>query len=146
MKLIRITKNSKRLGRGTGCGVGGHTVGRGTKGQKSRSGYIQPRPGFEGGRMPLARRLPKLRGFSRAIIDNAEKYVVSLTAIDKAFKDGETVNELTIIEKGLIKGTSKNYEIKVLNNGEIKKKLTFEGIEMSESAKNAITKAGGKIS
>lgn len=146
MKLIRITKNSKRLGRGTGSGVGGHTVGRGTKGQKSRTGYTQPRPGFEGGRMPLARRLPKLRGFSRAIIDNAKQYVISLNDLDKAFKDGETVNEAAIIEKGLIKGTSKNFEIKILNNGEIKKKLTIEGLKMSESAKDAITKAGGKIS
>lgn len=146
MKLIKIKKNSKRVGRGTGSGVGGHTAGKGTKGQKSRSGYTQPRPGFEGGRMPLSRRLPKLRGFSRNEIDPSEKYVISLDDIEKAYKDGETVNLESIYEKGLVKGISKNYNIKVLNNGKITKKLNIEGLKLSKSAKEVIEKAGGKIS
>lgn len=146
MELIKIKQNSKRVGRGIGSGKGGHTSGRGTKGQKSRSGYKQPRPGFEGGRMPLSRRLPKLRGFSREIIDNKLTYIVSLTDLDQVFNDGEVVDNASLIEKKLIKGISKPYEIKILKNGEITKKLTFSGLKISKAAEKAIEKAGGKVS
>lgn len=146
MELIKIKHNSKRVGRGYGSGKGGHTSGRGTKGQKSRSGYTQPRPGFEGGSMPLSRRIPKLRGFSRNNIDTTETFIITLTVLDKTFKDDEVVNAQAIVDKGLIKGTSKNFEIKILSNGEITKKLTIEGLKLSKSAIEKIKKAGGKIS
>ncbi|MBP9758600.1 50S ribosomal protein L15 [Candidatus Dojkabacteria bacterium] len=146
MELIKIKQNSKRVGRGYGSGKGGHTAGRGTKGQKSRSGYTQPRPGFEGGSMPLSRRIPKLRGFSRDNIDTRETVIITLNVLDKAFKDDEVVNAKSILDKGLVKGTSKNFEIKILNNGEITKKLIVEGLKVSKSAIKKIEKAGGKIS
>lgn len=73
--LPKTTANSKRRGRGYGSGKGGHTVGRGQKGQKSRSGYKKPRPGFEGGQMPLSRRLPKFKGFRRAYFQKKDASV-----------------------------------------------------------------------
>lgn len=85
-KLVKIkSKSTRRVGRGYGSGRGGHTVGRGQKGQKSRSGYTQPRPGFEGGQMPLSRRLPKFKGFRRAFFkDNNGSVTISTDMLNRS--------------------------------------------------------------
>ncbi len=134
------TKTKKRVGRGTGSGKGGHTIGRGMKGQKSRSGYKKPRKGFEGGSMPLSRRLPKKRGFSRkfATVVNA---VVSLDDLSKCFEVGELVSRESLANVGLISSKYKG-GIKILNNGKLDKKLKvdMEDIKVSKSVEKIIEK------
>ena len=130
------TKEAKRKGRGPGTG-NGKTGGRGHKGQKARSGG-GVRPGFEGGQMPLARRVPK-RGFNNIF---ATKYAfVNVSALN-AFENGEIVDAAKLREKGLI---NKEYDgVKILGNGELEKKLTVNAAKFSESAKAKIEAAGGK--
>lgn len=143
--LTKTTKNKKRIGRGYGSGKGGHTVGRGSKGQRSRSGYKVPRKGFEGGQMPLSRRLPKLKGFSRGYYDqNTKNLVIGLDDLND-FASGEVVNIDALVKKGFISGKSKDLKVKILGNGEITKKVTIENIPVSKSAEEKIVKAGGKI-
>ena len=129
-------KESKRIGRGAASGQG-KTAGKGHKGQKARSGG-GVRPGFEGGQMPLARRVPK-RGFNNIF---AKKIIaINLSALDK-FEDGAVVNADALIEKGIIK---KAYDgVKVLGNGKVTKKVTVQATAFSASAKAAIEAAGGK--
>ena len=129
-------KESKRIGRGAASGQG-KTAGKGHKGQKARSGG-GVRPGFEGGQMPLARRVPK-RGFNNIF---AKKIIaINLSVLDK-FEDGAVVNADALIEKGIIK---KAYDgIKVLGNGKVTKKVTVQATAFSASAKAAIEAAGGK--
>lgn len=130
----------KRLGKGESSGLG-KTSGKGHKGQKARSGS-GVRPGFEGGQMPLHRRLPK-RGFNNTRF--ADKVVVVNTAqLQKFFEEGATVNEDSLRETGLVKGAFD--KIKVLGNGELSKKLTLQVDAISASAKEKIEKAGGTIS
>lgn len=135
----RISKG-KRIGRGYGSGVGGHTVGRGTKGQKSRSGH-KSLQFFEGGNVPFFRRMPKYKGFNPKF--KIEAAVVSIEDLEKNYNDGEIVNEETLKAKALVKKAST--KIKVLGQGELSKKLTIEGIQLSESARNKVEKAGGAI-
>lgn len=131
------TKAPKRLGRGIGSGVG-KTSGKGHKGQNARSGG-GVRPGFEGGQMPLSRRLPK-RGFTNIF---AKEYaIVNLSDLNK-FKDGETVSAQTLIEKGVIKKPLDG--VKILGNGNITAKLNFVAAKVSKSAAEKIEAAGGKI-
>lgn len=130
------TKVGKRKGRG--CGTGnGKTAGRGHKGQKARSGG-KTRIGFEGGQMPLARRIPK-RGFNNI-------YAKPLTAINvaalNAFEDGAVVDAAALIEKGILSDCK--YGLKVLSNGKLDRKLTVKAAAFSESAKAKIEQAGGK--
>ena len=129
-------KESKRIGRGAASGQG-KTAGKGHKGQKARSGG-GVRPGFEGGQMPLARRIPK-RGFNNIF---AKKIVaINLSSLN-AFDDGAVVNADALVEKGIIK---KVYDgVKVLGNGKVEKKLTVQATAFSASAKEAIEAAGGK--
>lgn len=130
---------SKRLGRGYGSGVGGHTVGRGQKGQKSRSGH-KSTVFFEGGNRPFFSRVPKFPGFKK----RAQEYAaVNLSNLEESFKEGETVNLKTLIEKGLVR--KKITLVKILGNGEIKKKLNIEGLPLSASAKEKLAKAGGSV-
>ncbi len=129
-------KKNKRVGRGSGSGHG-KTSCRGHKGQKSRSGG-GTRIGFEGGQMPLHRRLPK-RGFTN--IFRKQYGIVNLAALDR-LSDSEVTPEV-LIEKGLIKDIKDG--IKVLGDGEIKKPLTVKAHAFSSSAKEKIIKAGGKI-
>lgn len=144
----KTNKGKVRKGRGYGSGLGGHTVGRGTKGQKSRSGYSRPRPGFEGGQMPLSRRLPKLRGLSnksrsRAFKTiNTKKYLLKLTEVADKVK-GSEVNNQTLLEAGLIQPTSKKVGVKIVCDGKISKKLQVSGVQLSGPAKQAIEAAGG---
>ena len=129
-------QTGKRKGRGHGTG-NGKTAGRGHKGQKARSGG-GVRPGFEGGQMPLARRIPK-RGFNNIFAKPVE--IINLNALN-AFEDGDTVTAEALIEKGILHECKYGY--KVLGNGSVTKKVTVKATAFSESAKNAIEAAGGK--
>lgn len=134
-------RNTKRIGRGQGSGWGTQ-AGKGDKGQKARSGGSTAL-GFEGGQMPIYRRLPK-RGFSNAMFKK-EFAVVNLDRIADKF-DGEVVNRENLLAKGFLSGRFKSLPIKVLGNGDFNKALTFSGIaKFSKTASAAIEKAGGKI-
>jgi large subunit ribosomal protein L15 len=131
-------KQKRIIGRGQGSGRG-TTAGKGNKGQQSRSGgktYI----GFEGGQMPLYRRLAH-RGFSNYPFQKIFQ-VVNLGEIEKRFEDGETVERATLIAKGLVKSA---VPVKILGNGDFTKKLSFKIEAVSGSAKEKIEKVGGSI-
>ncbi|MGI6773703.1 MAG: 50S ribosomal protein L15 [Clostridiales bacterium] len=130
------TKDVKRIGRGPGSGQG-KTAGKGHKGQKARAGR-GPRPGFEGGQMPLQRRVPK-RGFNN--IFATEFAVVNLADLERAFSDGQVVDVDALKAAGLIKKPLDG--VKVLGNGELTKKLTVKVNAYSETAKSKIEAAGG---
>lgn len=133
------TKRRKVVGRGVGSGHGTYS-GRGAKGQKARSGSSIP-IGFEGGRMPLQRQLPKKRGFTSR---NVKAAVLNLGDLNDKFKAGDTVNPKVLYNLGLIKSAS--LKVKFLSSGEIKKALIFENIKLSAQALEKVQKAGGKIS
>ena len=130
------TKDVKRIGRGHGSG-NGKTAGKGHKGQKARSGHGM-RAGFEGGQMPLQRRVPK-RGFNN--IFRVEYATVNLAALE-SFKDGSTVDIKALVKAGNIKKADKL--VKILGNGTLTKKLTVKADAFSASAKQKIEDAGGK--
>jgi large subunit ribosomal protein L15 len=131
------TKDRKRKGRGVGSG-GGKTAGRGSKGQKARSG-AGIRPGWEGGQMPLHRRLPK-RGFTN--IFKKEIAVINVGDLER-FDSGMVVDRATLVRSGLLKG---NYEgVKLLGQGEINIPLTIKLDAISRSAKGKIEAAGGSV-
>ena len=130
------THVGKRKGRGAGTG-NGKTAGRGHKGQKARSGG-GVRVGFEGGQMPLARRVPK-RGFNNIFAKPLE--IINLGALN-AFNDGDTVTAQALLDRGILSKCPYGY--KVLGNGKITKKLTVEASAFSKSAQAAIEAAGGK--
>ena len=134
---IGSTTAPKRLGRGVGSGLG-KTSGKGHKGAKARSGGGK-RPGFEGGQMPLTRRLPK-RGFTN--IYRKEYAAVNVSVLER-FEDGATVTAETLIDAGLIKKTLDG--VKILGGGELTKKLTVSVDKVTESAKEKIEAAGGKV-
>lgn len=146
-KLPKSTqKRAKTIGRGYGSKKGGHTVGKGTKGQKSRAGYKIPRPGFEGGQMPLSRRLPKFKGFSRGYYNaNQKVYLLNLSDLNKFYNDGDQVSLETLIGKGLIKAKSKDVQIKICAKGKLDKKIDLVGIKASQNAVKHIQTAGGKV-
>lgn len=130
------THKKKRVGRGPGSGLG-KTSGRGEKGQKSRSGYSS-KTGFEGGQMPLHRRLPK-RGFTN--IFKKEWIEVSLSALDQHFKADEEITPELLHERGLIKKARR--DVVVLGTGEISKALRISAHRFTRSAREKIEKAGG---
>ena len=129
------TQSVKRVGRGTGSGLG-KTSGKGHKGQKARSG--SKKNGFEGGQMPLARRIPK-RGFNNIFAKPLES--VNVSALDK-FEDGAVVDAQALLDAGVL--SKCRYGVKILGNGEITKKLTVKASAFSETAKEKIEAAGGK--
>ena len=131
------TKARKRIGRGAGSGQG-KTAGKGHKGQKARAGRGM-RAGFEGGQMPLQRRVPK-RGFNN--IFRTEMAIVNLASLEKAFDAGATVTIEALVEKGLVKKVLDG--VKVLGNGELTKAITVQANAFSETAKQKIEAAGGK--
>ena len=143
MKLYNIkpaegaTKTRKRIGRGIGSGTG-KTSGKGHKGQNARSGG-GVRPGFEGGQLPLYRRLPK-RGFSNAMFKKV--YAVINVSDLNVFEDGTEVTPELLFEMGIIKKQLSG--IKVLGNGELEKKLNVKAHKFSDVAKQKIEAAGGK--
>ena len=132
------TKARKRIGRGPASGQG-KTAGKGHKGQKARAGRGM-RPGFEGGQMPLQRRVPK-RGFNN--IFRTEMAIVNVAALEANYEAGAVVTIDSLIEKGLVKKVLDG--VKVLGYGEITKALTVQANAISESAKQKIEAAGGKI-
>ena len=142
MKLFELSpaegsrKDAYRKGRGAASG-NGKTAGKGHKGQKARSGG-GVRPGFEGGQMPLARRVPK-RGFNNIF---ATKYVGINVDVLNRFEDGSVVDEAAIVNAGLVKKTLDG--VKILGRGELTKKLTVKVTAFSATAKEKIEKAGGK--
>ena len=130
-----VTSDNFRRGRGHGSG-NGKTAGKGHKGQKARSGA--PRPGFEGGQMPLYRRLPK-RGFTSR--NHKEIVAINLSALEQ-FEDGAEVSVATLIEAGVVKNARDG--VKILGNGELTKKLTVKANAFSKSATEKIEALGGK--
>ena len=131
------SKHSDNFRRGRGHGSGnGKTAGKGHKGQKARSGA--PRIGFEGGQMPLYRRIPK-RGFKNR--NTKEIVAINLSVLDKKFEDGATVDVEALIKAGIIDVAKDG--VKILGNGEITKKLTVKVNAYSEAAKAKIEAAGG---
>lgn len=143
MKLYELqpaagsVKDVKRIGRGHGSGSG-KTAGKGHKGQKARSGG-SIRPGFEGGQMPLQRRMPK-RGFNN--IFATEYAAVNVSALEERFETGATVDAEALKACGLIKDAKDG--IKVLGNGELTKSLTVKAAKFTAGAQEKIEKAGGK--
>ncbi len=139
LHALKVFKGSKRrrkvVGRGLGSGHGTYS-GRGAKGQNARkSGGV--RPGFEGGRQPMIRQAPKLRGFKSP----HKKSITVMTSSLNKFKDGDQITVATLFEKGIIKTQS---PVKLVLKGEVKKKLEV-AVPVSAGAKAAIEKAGGKI-
>ena len=134
-------KKPKRVGRGSSSGLG-TTAGKGNKGQQSRSGKAAPYVGFEGGQMPLYRRIAR-KGFSNYPFKK-EYVCINVGELEAKFADGETVDKGTLAAKGLISKTSASL-VKILGNGDIKKKLSVDVDKISESAKAKIEKAGGTV-
>ena len=145
MKLHNIqpaegaTTPAKRLGRGIGSGLG-KTSGKGHKGQWARSGG-GVRPGFEGGQMPLTRRLPK-RGFKNGLFKKVYT-VINIGMINDLYNDGDVVTVEDLKAKGII-SKIEEYGLKVLGDGEVTKKLTVKADKFTAAAKEKIEKAGGK--
>ena len=136
---IRKNKAKKRLGRGTGSGLG-KTAGRGHKGAGSRAGY-SARLGFEGGQMPLARRIAK-RGFNNAYF-SAQIAEVNLATLEKHFENGAVVDPDSLIAAGIVKG--RHDAIKILGKGTLTKKLTVRAHKFSRGAEQSIAAAGGQV-
>ena len=130
-------KNRKRVGRGPGSGIG-KTSTRGQKGQRSRSGFNY-KPGFEGGQMPLQRRVPK-RGFKSR--NRIEFQIVNLACLEQ-FENGQSVDPQVLMESGLVKYTGRL--IKILGGGDFTKKLIVTADKFSQSAIDKITQAGGEV-
>lgn len=131
----RPRKNVKRVGRGIGSGVG-KTCGRGEKGAGARAGYKR-RFGYEGGQFRTFAKMP-IRGFNNARFRKAY-HTVNLGDIDAAFQDGEMVNAQSLADRGFFSGLT--YGVKILGNGELKKKVTIEASAMSETAREKLQKA-----
>ena len=134
---VGATTAPKRLGRGTGSGLG-KTSGKGHKGAKARSGGGK-RPGFEGGQMPLTMRLPK-RGFTNKW--RVEYATVNVERLN-IFEDGATVTPVELVESGILKNVQDG--VKILGNGEITRKLTVQANKFTATAKEKIEAAGGKV-
>ncbi len=131
-------KASKRVGRGIGSGLG-KTSGKGHKGQNARSGG-GVRPGFEGGQMPLFRRLPK-RGFTNNF---SKKYATLNIEVLNKFENGTVVDAELLINEGIIRKSEMEYGVKILGDGELTKKVTVKAQKFTKSAVEKIEAAGGK--
>jgi large subunit ribosomal protein L15 len=133
------TKTKKRLGRGRGSGTG-KTSGKGVKGQKARPGHHGARFAFEGGQMPMPRRIPK-RGFKNP--NRVETFPINVSTLAEQFEAGEVVDLTTLRAKGIIPKLVAC--VKILGEGELTKKLTIRAHRVSATAKDKIEKAGGTI-
>jgi large subunit ribosomal protein L15 len=145
LKPAQPRKDRKRVGRGLGSGKGRYS-GRGIKGQKSRSGSHKMRPGFEGGQMPIYMRLGKQRGpYSKDAMPvgphRTSTVPVNLRDLDRVFDDGAEITLEGLVEKGLIKNT--RTDVKILGQGDLKKKLTVTAHAFSATAREKIERAGG---
>ena len=134
-------KKPKRVGRGSSSGLG-TTAGKGNKGQQSRSGKAGPYVGFEGGQMPLYRRIAH-KGFSNYPFKK-EYVCINLNQLEAKFNDGETVDKAALIAKGFITSKSATL-VKILGDGDLKKKLNVVVDKISASAQKKIEKAGGSV-
>jgi len=137
---IHKNKKRKRVGRGTGSGHG-KTSSKGHKGHASRQGFKNS-PLFEGGQMPLARRVPK-RGFANGAF-RKHFAIVNLSSLEACFEAGAVINEETLRARGLVKGRNDD-GVKILGDGELTKPLTVHADKFSESAAAKITAAGGTV-
>jgi large subunit ribosomal protein L15 len=147
LKPAQSQKSRKRVGRGLGSGKGRYS-GRGIKGQKSRAGSHKMRAGFEGGQMPIYMRLGKLRGSTSKDAMPIGPFrtstaPVNVSALDR-FDDGAEVTPEALVEKGLLKNTKT--DVKLLGNGELKKKLTVRVHAISATAREKVEQAGGTVS
>jgi large subunit ribosomal protein L15 len=139
-KRTKRVMPGKRIGRGYGSGKGGHTATRGMKGQKSRSGH-KSMVFFEGGNTPFHRRMPKYPGFKN--INRKEYQPVNVSVLEENFENGAEVTIEALREKALIRKNATL--VKILGHGELKKKLTIKGLATSESAREKIKAAKGKV-
>jgi large subunit ribosomal protein L15 len=147
LKPAQKRRARKRVGRGLGSGKGRYS-GRGIKGQKSRAGSHKMRAGFEGGQMPIYMRLGKQRGpYSKDAMPmgphRTSTVPVNVRDLERVFDDGSEVTLEALIDKGLIKNTK--VDVKILGQGDLKKKLTVTAHSFSASAREKIEKAGGKV-
>ena len=146
LKPAQERKDRKRVGRGLGSGKGRYS-GRGLKGQKSRSGSHKMRPGFEGGQNPIYMRLGKQRGGSADALPvgpfRTSTAPVNVSALEERFDAGAEVTPETLVEKGVLKNTKT--DVKILGNGELKKKLVVTAHAVSATAREKIEAAGGTI-
>ena len=146
LKPAQSRKDRKRVGRGIGSGKGRYS-GRGIKGQKSRAGSHKMRAGFEGGQMPIYMRLGKLRGATSKDAMPIGPFRTSTAPINVGsldrFEDGAEVTPESLVEKGLLKNTKT--DVKLLGNGELKKKLTIRVHGISATAREKVEKAGGTV-
>jgi large subunit ribosomal protein L15 len=147
LKPAQARKDRKRVGRGMGSGKGRYS-GRGIKGQKSRSGSHKMRPGFEGGQNPIYMRLGKLRGqFSKDALPvgphRTSTAPVNVATLEERFETGAEVTPEALVEKGVLKNTK--IDVKILGNGELKKKLAVTVHAVSASAREKIEAAGGTV-
>jgi large subunit ribosomal protein L15 len=138
-------KDRKRVGRGLGSGKGRYS-GRGLKGQKARSGSAKMRPGFEGGQMPIYMRLGKKRGpYSKDAMPvgphRTHSVAVNVRDLERVFDDGAEISPEALVEKGLLKST--RIDVKILGDGELKKKLSVTAHMFSKTAREKIESAGG---
>ena len=133
------TKTKKRLGRGRGSGTG-KTSGKGVKGQKARAGHHGARFAFEGGQMPMPRRIPK-RGFKNP--NRVEAFPINVSLLDKMFEAGATVDLDVLRAKGIVPKLVDT--VKILGEGELTKKLNIKVHRVSETAKSKIEAAGGSV-
>ena len=146
LKPAQARKDRKRIGRGLGSGKGRYS-GRGIKGQKARSGSHKMRPGFEGGQMPIYMRLGKQRGSTSKDAmpigpHRTQTVPVNVAALDR-FDEGADVTLEALVEAGVIKNTTT--DVKILGNGELKKKLTVSAHGFSKTAREKIEAAGGTV-
>lgn len=140
LEKFKTDRNKKIVGRGRGSGKGGHTVGRGQKGQKSRKG-AKPKLGFEGGQSPLYKKLPKIGGFKNA--SGLKIQTVGLGVFNK-FKDGDEVTPQKLVEKKILKTISSG-GVKILSSGEITKKVILKGFKFSQKSKEKIESFGATL-
>jgi large subunit ribosomal protein L15 len=146
LKPAQSRKDRKRVGRGMGSGKGRYS-GRGIKGQKQRSGSHKMRPGFEGGQNPIYMRLGKLRGGSKDALPvgphRTSTAPVNVATLEERFDAGAEVTPESLVEKGVLKNTKT--DVKILGNGDLKKKLAVTAHAVSASAREKIEAAGGSI-
>ncbi|OGC52160.1 50S ribosomal protein L15 [candidate division WWE3 bacterium RIFCSPLOWO2_01_FULL_39_13] len=136
-KLKGTKRPAKRAGRGYGSGKGGHTTGRGAKGQKSRAKIPL---WFEGGQTPLVRKTPYIKGFTN--YTHADVYPLNLDRISKLFSDQSKINPDLLFKSGILK-KGKYDRVKILGRGKLTKKIKFEGFVYSDLAKKKIERSGG---
>ena len=140
-------RKKKRVGRGYGSGKGGHTVGKGMKGQKSRSGFKKVRSWI---RESNINSLPKLRGIGKRSNQrgfakkNIKKYVINVSSLN-VLRENSDVSISSLREAGLVKSRSKKIEVKILGYGKLDKKLVIRGINTSKNAEKKVSQAGGKV-